>query len=98
MTAAHTLGRWLVDSARRHPDKVAVDDRGVQVPYAELERRSDELAHGLVRAGWVGDRVVTLTGSSAEHVVLFFACAKAGLALVPLSWRLTSPSSDRCWR
>src|SRR5690606_15196702 len=42
------------------------------------------------RAGYgVGDRVVTVTGNSAEHVVLFFACAKAGLVLVPLSWRLT---------
>jgi fatty-acyl-CoA synthase len=87
---SHTLGRWLVDSARRHPDKVAIDDRGVTVTYAELERRSDELARSFARAGYgAGDRVVTLSGNSADHVVLFFACAKAGLALVPLSWRLT---------
>ena len=88
---SHTLGRWLVDSARRHPAKVAIDDRGVQVSYDELERRSDELARAFVRAGYApGDRVVTLSGNSAEHVVLFFACAKAGLAMVPLSWRLTA--------
>jgi fatty-acyl-CoA synthase len=87
---SHTLGRWLVDSARRHPGKAAIDDRGVAVTYAELERRSDELAHAFARAGYgVGDRVVSLSGNSADHVVLFFACAKAGLALVPLSWRLT---------
>ena len=36
----------------------------------------------------IGDRIATITGNSADHVVLFFACAKAGLALVPLSWRL----------
>ena len=36
----------------------------------------------------IGDRVATMTGNSADHVVLFFACAKAGLVLVPLSWRL----------
>lgn len=91
MNDAHTLAGWLVDSARRHPGKVAVDDRGVRVGYAELERRSDELAAGLRRAGYgVGDRVVTITGNSTEHVVLFFACAKAGLVLVPLSWRLTT--------
>ena len=90
MNDSHTLGRWLVDSARRHPGKVAIDDRGVAVTYAELERRSDELARAFARAGYgVGDRVVTLSGNSADHVVLFFACAKAGLALVPLSWRLT---------
>lgn len=38
----------------------------------------------------VGDRVATLTGNSADHVVAFCACAKAGLVLVPLSWRLTA--------
>lgn len=89
--AAHTLGRWLVDGARRHPRRVAIDDRGVAMTYADLERRSDELAQAFLRAGYgTGDRVVTLTGNSAEHVVLFFACAKAGLALVPVSWRLTA--------
>lgn len=91
MSSSHTLSRWLVEGARRHPGKVAVDDRGVGLTYAELERRSDELAAALARAGYgVGDRVATLSGNSAEHVVLFFACAKAGLALVPLSWRLTA--------
>ena len=91
MSDVHTLGRWLVDSARRHPHKVAIDDRGVRVSYAEMERRSDDLARSFLRAGYgVGDRVATLSGNSADHVVLFFACAKAGLALVPLSWRLTA--------
>ena len=36
-----------------------------------------------------GDRIATLTGNSSDHVVVFFACAKAGLVLVPLSWRLS---------
>ena len=38
-----------------------------------------------------GDRVATLTGTSPEHVVVFFACAKAGLILMPLNWRLAPP-------
>ncbi len=89
---AHTVGRWLTDSARRQPAKVAVDDRGVRISYAELDRRSDELAASFARAGYgPGDRVATVAGNSADQVVVFFACAKAGLALVPLSWRLTAP-------
>jgi fatty-acyl-CoA synthase len=32
-----------------------------------------------------------LTGNSPEHVAVFFACAKAGLILAPLSWRLAVP-------
>ncbi|HWD71520.1 MAG TPA: long-chain fatty acid--CoA ligase [Actinomycetota bacterium] len=59
------------------------------VTYAELDHRSEELAAGLVATGLArGDRVATLTGNSAEHVEVLFACAKAGLILVPLSPRL----------
>src|SRR5699024_10120580 len=35
-----------------------------------------------------GDRIATLTANSADHAVMFFACACAGLVLVPLNWRL----------
>jgi fatty-acyl-CoA synthase len=86
----HTVGRWVTESARRQPAKVAIDDRGVRLTYAALDRRSDELAAAFLRAGYgPGDRVATIAGNSADQVVVFFACAKAGLALVPLSWRLT---------
>ncbi|WP_136708732.1 AMP-binding protein [Agromyces sp. H66] len=85
----HTLGRWTRDRARATPDRIAIDDRGVVVTYRELDARAERLAAGLRAAGYaVGDRIATITGNSADHVVLFFACAKAGLVLVPLSWRL----------
>ena len=86
----HTLGRWTRDRARATPDRIAVDDRGVSITYSDLERRARSLAAAFRNAGLgVGDRVATITGNSADHVVVFFACAKAGLALVPLSWRLS---------
>ena len=86
----HTLGRWPTDRARATPDRIAIDDRGVVVTYRELEERSSRLASALTQAGYgVGDRIATITGNSADHVVLFFACAKSGLVLVPLSWRLS---------
>jgi fatty-acyl-CoA synthase len=86
----HTLGRWTTDRAIATPARVAIDDRGVILSYAELDRRASALAERLLDAGYgVGDRIATLTGNSSDHVVLFFACAKAGLVLVPLSWRLS---------
>lgn len=86
----HTLGRWTADRALATPSRVAVDDRGVVVTYAELEARASRLAASLLDAGYgVGDRIATVTGNSSDQVVLFFACAKAGLVLVPLSWRLS---------
>ena len=58
----------------------------------ELDERSERLAAGLLEAGLApGDRVATLTGTSTEHVVVFFACAKAGLILMPLNTRLAPP-------
>lgn len=87
--ALHTLGRWTRDRARATPERIAIDDRGVVVSYRELDDRAERLAAAFRTAGFaIGDRVATLTGNSADQVVLFFACAKAGLVLVPLSWRL----------
>ncbi|WP_144673980.1 class I adenylate-forming enzyme family protein [Arthrobacter sp. U41] len=86
----HTLGRWTTDRSHATPHRIAVDDRGCTLSYGELERRATCLAAGLAAAGYVtGDRIATLTGNSSDHVVVFFACAKAGLVLVPLSWRLS---------
>jgi fatty-acyl-CoA synthase len=84
-----TVGRLLRDRARTTPDRVAIDSDSGLVTYAELDRRSEELAAALLARGLArGDRVATLTANSPEHVVVFFACAKAGLCLLPLNWRL----------
>ena len=86
----HTLGRWTTDRSLATPHRVAIDDRGCTLLYSELERRASALAAGFRTAGYgVGDRIASLTGNSSDHVVAFFACAKAGLVLVPLSWRLS---------
>lgn len=85
---AHTVGRWLADRAAASGDRIAIDDRGVTISYRDLEARAHELSLALRRAGYgPGDRVATVSGNSIDHVVVFFACAKAGVAFVPLSWR-----------
>jgi fatty-acyl-CoA synthase len=87
-----TLDRWIRDRARTTPGRVAIDFRGAETTFAELDERSERLAAGLLDAGLVpGERVATLTGTSPEHVVVFFACAKAGLILMPLNTRLAPP-------
>ena len=90
MTGRLVLGRWIRDRARTTPERLAIDFDGRLVTYAELDERSERLAADLLAAGLQGgDRVATLTGNSPEHVEVFFACAKAGFVLVPLSWRLS---------
>lgn len=86
----HTIGRWLRDRAAQHGDRIAIDDRGVKISYAALDHRVTDLAAALRAAGYgPGDRIATVSGNSIDHVVAFFACARAGVAFVPVSWRLT---------
>jgi fatty-acyl-CoA synthase len=92
MSDVLTLGRWIRDRARTTPRRIAIDYGGRAIAYAELDEASDRLAAAFRARGLVrGDRVATLTGNSPEHVAVFFACAKAGLILAPLSWRLAAP-------
>jgi fatty-acyl-CoA synthase len=91
-TGRHTIGRWISDRARNTPERVAIDYDGRLVTYCELNDGADAFAAAFAEAGLLrGDRVATLTGSSPEHVQVLFACAKAGLMLLPLSWRLSAP-------
>lgn len=87
---AHTIGRWLRDRATLTPDRIAIDDRGVTLGYGRLFHRANVLARRLRAAGFgPGQRIATISGNSSDHVAAFFACALTGIALVPLSWRLT---------
>ena len=81
---SHSIDRWIRDRARVTPDRVAIEFGDERWTYRQLDERSDELARGLA----AGEVVSTLTGNSPEHVALFFACAKAGAILHPISWRL----------
>jgi fatty-acyl-CoA synthase len=87
-----TLGRWLADRASTTPDRVAIDYHDREVDYRELDEAANRLASSFAERGLQrGDRVATLTGNTPEHVAAFFACARLGLILAPLSWRLTAP-------
>lgn len=82
------VGEWPAHGARHGDQRVAVQDPTGRLSYADLEERSTLLADRLRAAGMGrGDRLATVTANSADHVVAFFGCAKAGLVLVPLSWR-----------
>jgi fatty-acyl-CoA synthase len=86
---AHTIGRWIRHRARTTPARFAIDYLGREWTYDQLDEASERLAASFLARGLRrGDRVATLTGNSPEHVAVFFACAKAGLILAPLSWRL----------
>jgi fatty-acyl-CoA synthase len=89
VTSELTIGRWLADRARLTPERVAIRFLGGELTYAELDSRATRLAASLRARGLGrGDRLATLTHTSPDHVATLFACARLGVALQPISWRL----------
>jgi fatty-acyl-CoA synthase len=87
-------GDVLGERARLAPAKTALVDvaTGRRFTYAELDARAARTARALREGVGVakGDRVALLAHNRIEFLDVFFAAAKAGFVLVPLSTRLTS--------
>lgn len=72
------LHDFLIQAARRTPGKVALVSEGQRWTYAELDRRSDALAHFLRGRGVArGDRVALFLDNTVEAVVGFWGALKA---------------------
>ena len=83
------VGGWLRAGGAPDPERTAIVFDGRAITYRELDDRSTRLAVALLARGIApGERVATITENHPEHVALLFACAKAGLILAPLNWRL----------
>jgi fatty-acyl-CoA synthase len=90
---------WLARWATLAPERVAIFETARARPwsYAELNDRAARLAT-VLRAGLGierGRRIALLAGNRTEVFEAYFACAKAGLTLLPLNWRLRHPELVR---
>jgi amino acid adenylation domain-containing protein len=72
------LHDYLLRSARDLPEKIALVCTKQRLSYAELDARSNALAHSLAAAGVErGDRVVIFADNCVETVISFWAVLKA---------------------
>jgi amino acid adenylation domain-containing protein len=72
------LHDYLLHSAFRHSEKVALVCMKQRVTYRELDSRSNALAHNLIASGVErGDRVAIFADNTVETVVAFWAVLKA---------------------
>jgi acyl-CoA synthetase (AMP-forming)/AMP-acid ligase II len=90
------FGRLLERHARYRPDRLAVvapsGASEARLTWRELDRHVNRLAAVLGAAGVArGDRVATLLANSLTLFGLYWACAKLGAALVPMSPLLNAP-------
>jgi amino acid adenylation domain-containing protein len=72
------LHDYLIQTAARLPDKVALVCAKQRLTYTMLDERSNALAHRLVLGGVVrGDRVMIFGDNTVETVISFWAALKA---------------------
>ncbi|GAA2689216.1 MULTISPECIES: long-chain-fatty-acid--CoA ligase [Actinosynnema] len=94
-----TLPDVAAAHAARQPGTAAVVCAGRELDYAELHRLSSRIAHAALADGLrPGDRVSYLGVESVEYYATLFACAKAGLVLVPINFRLAPPEVEHVLR
>ncbi|MDQ6618217.1 MAG: AMP-binding protein [Pseudomonadota bacterium] len=94
-----TLGRLPARHARYRPHHTAVvvtardaGQREVRLSWRELDAYVNRWANALTSLGVRrGDRIATLLPNSLELLATYWACAKVGAAIVPLSTLLATP-------
>ncbi len=75
--------RFLEESARIYPDKVAVIHGPQRITYRELNEKSDQLAHFLSDSGIkAGERVGFVLDNSIPLIISYFAILKVGAITV----------------
>src|SRR5262245_13979062 len=80
------IGAILRSQAAERPDRVCCDMDGTGFTFAEMDKRSDQIAAGAAALGIEkGDRVATLAPNRIELLELFYGLAKAGAIQVPLN-------------
>ena len=93
------LGEIPSKTARIDPDREALIDipNDRRITYGELDERVKRLANGLIKQFKIvkGDRVAVLSKNSIEYMEVYFACARIGLIIQPLNWRLSAPELSR---
>jgi fatty-acyl-CoA synthase len=84
---AITLQQMFLNSAQKHPHKVAAIFEGVALSYAELREKAENLAAHLQRACGVrrGDRVLLDMQNGHDFVIACFAILRADAVVVPVS-------------
>jgi fatty-acyl-CoA synthase len=82
-----TVGQLLERTAARVPGRTALHFGGRTWTYAELDAAVGRVAARLLSEGFAkGDRIAAYGRNSDAYVILFLACARAGLVQVPINY------------
>jgi acyl-CoA synthetase (AMP-forming)/AMP-acid ligase II len=86
------IGFIPAKTARLTPNKEALIDvhSGRRVTFGELDENVRRLSNGLVSGLGLekGDRVAVISKNSIEYMEIYYACARVGMIVQPVNWRL----------
>jgi acyl-CoA synthetase (AMP-forming)/AMP-acid ligase II len=86
------IGKIPAKTARLSPDREALIDipNNRRVTYGALDQQVRRLANALITELKLskGDRVAVLSKNCIEYMEIYYACARCGLIIQPLNWRL----------
>jgi fatty-acyl-CoA synthase len=88
------IGHWISKRARLYPEGPFLRDEEnhIVLNNAEFDRRVNQMSHALMDMGLKqGDRLALLMSNSSMFLEIFFACAKSGIIMVPVNFRLAAP-------
>ncbi len=87
------IGEWISKRAQLYPERPFLrEEDGREFNNRTFNRRVNRMAHALQQLGLArGDRIAVLMTNSSEFLEIFFACAKTGVIMVPLNFRLAAP-------
>ncbi|MFN0123600.1 MAG: fatty acid--CoA ligase [Blastocatellia bacterium] len=88
--------RTVADITRAHaaarPQETATTYNGQTTSYGELDRRASQAANGFMAEGLAAQTRVALLDKNTDHFFeILYGCAKSGMALVAVNWRLAGP-------
>ncbi|NEA42912.1 non-ribosomal peptide synthetase, partial [Streptomyces sp. SID11385] len=85
----HTIPELLAAQVAESPDALAVTDGRTRLTFAELDRRTEELARVLAAHGAAPEQTVALAlPRTTAHLVAILAVMRAGAAYLPLDTEL----------
>ena len=84
-----TIGDVTRHYARTRPERIAIHYEGRNITFAELDRRANQVANGLIAEGLKPQaRIAILSKNAPAFFDLWFGGAKADAVLVPVNFRL----------
>ncbi len=90
-----SIGARLSELAAERPDRPAVTDQHRTVTWAELDRRTNRIAHSLEAAGVkLGDLVTVGLANSVDFVEVCYGLWKVGATPQPISHRLPAAEAE----